>query len=224
MQKPKSMPGNDFYAVLTGDLVDSSKLSPEHRQRMLEILKEAFAAVDELLEPAGFEIYRGDSFQGLVKDPSRALEASLVIRSTLRMDQPDDAPVNWDARTAIGIGTLENLPERVSEGTGEAYRRSGPLLDDMKGDRRLRLATPWEEIDEELNTQAALLDAVIAKWSPGQAEVVCALLGGRSRKEIGRNLGISQAAVHYRVKGAGWTAVERFLERYRAVLKSKISA
>lgn len=218
------MTGNDLNAVLTGDLVDSSKLSPEQRQRMLEILKEAFATVDDLLEPAGFEIYRGDSFQGVLRDPSNALEASLVIRSTLRMEQPDDAPVNWDARTAIGIGTLENLPERVSEGNGEAYRRSGPLLDDMKGDRRLRLATPWEEVDEEFNTQAALLDAVIAKWSPGQAEVVCALLGGSSRKEIGRNLGISQAAVHYRVKGAGWTAVERFLKRYRSVIKSRISA
>lgn len=218
------MADDSIYAVLTGDLVASSKFSGEDRQRMVEVLKGAFRSVGELQQPAGFEIHRGDSFQGLMEDPSHALAASLLIRSSLRKEQPDSSPENWDARTAIGIGTIEYLPDRISEGNGEAYRRSGPLLDEMKGGRRLRLHTPWQAVDEELNTQAALLDAVIAKWSSAQAEVVFELLGGRSRKEIGRNLGISQAAVHYRVKGAGWEAIERFLERYRSLINMKIPA
>lgn len=229
------MKKDTLYAVLTGDLVGSSRLSPGKRDKLLDALKSAFARVSDRHARKGdhhqegdkalaaFEIYRGDSFQGLLEDPAEALEVALVIRGCLRANQPGGSDTPWDARIAIGIGAIDQKPERTPEGTGEAYTRSGPLLDSLKSDQRLRIRSPWEDVDREVNTGGALLDAVLAKWTPAQAETFLELVRGRSRKEIAEDFGISQAAVHYRVKGAGWTAVHRFLKRYRSLVKRNLA-
>ncbi|MEX0770906.1 MAG: SatD family protein [Balneolaceae bacterium] len=215
-----------LYAVITGDIVDSSKITKEEHSLLLDTLKSAFEDITSLYadkkeEAIPFDIFRGDSFQGLIPHPESALAASLLIRASLRKNQPESSAVSWDARTAIGIGTIDYPPKNISEGDGEAYRRSGPLLDKMKTHQRLSIITPWKEMNEEMNVQAALMDAVIAKWSPEQAEIVLELLEGKSRKLIGQQYGISQAAVHYRVKGAAWSAVEKFLHRYEFLIKQK---
>ncbi|MDX1637250.1 MAG: SatD family protein [Balneolaceae bacterium] len=214
-----------LYAVITGDVVDSSKIGSDHRDQLMNTLKASFRAVYSVLQkgndPYPFDIYRGDSFQGVIRSPQDALAASLAIRCTLRKAQPGESPISWDARTAIGIGRIDYLPEKATEGDGQAYRLSGPMLDAMKTEQRLSITTPWDDVNRELKAESALLDAVIAKWSPNQAETVLELLREQSRKEISEKFGISQAAVHYRVKGAGWFAVGQFLERYREIMNNR---
>ncbi len=214
---------SSLYAVITGDLVKSSKLSAEHRSQIRGVLKDAFEEIQSLAAGRAFEMYRGDSFQGVLSDPAEALRAVLILRSMLRANQPSESDTAWDARMAVGIGTIEHLPENASEGDGEAYRRSGPALDGMKSSKKLCIITPWDDFNSELEASAALLDAVIAKWSVGQAEVVLELLREKSRQEIGKDFDISQAAVHYRVKGAGWFAVEKFLDRYRSAVSAHMT-
>ena len=217
-----------LYAVITGDIVDSSKAGKEQHALLFDTLKKAFSRIKSTItakdKPVSFDIYRGDSFQGFVPDPRAALQASLTIRASLRKAQPRNSSFSWDARTAIGLGTIDYLPEKASEGDGEAYRRSGPYLDDMKTEQRLSIVSPWGEVNEEMQTEAALLDAVMAKWSPQQAEIVLELMEGKSRKTIGKAFGISQAAVHYRVKGAGWFAVKSFIDRYNAIVDARMNA
>lgn len=214
-----------LHAVLTGDVVASSKIK-EERPLLNEILKNAFQTVQKQrpnLIAAPFDIFRGDSFQGVLAEPEFALQSSLLIRALLRSRQPEQESHSWDARIAIGIGTIEYLAERGSEGDGEAYRRSGPRLDTLKGEHRLSIQTPWDALNEEMETEAALLDAIIAKWSPAQAETIIKLLEDKVQKQIAKELGVSQAAVHYRAKGAGWFAVEKFLDRYKTVIQNQLA-
>lgn len=216
-----------MWAILTGDIVNSTKLDQEDYLLLTDALKESFRVINELYIPettTSFDIFRGDSFQGVIPDPSQALEACLVIRSSLRKAQPKKSSFNWDARTSLGIGTVDYLPDRVSEGTGEAYQYSGTSLDQMKTEQRLTITTPWQAVNNEMQSQAALLDAIIHKWSPSQAEVVLELLAGKSRKTIGKEFDISQAAVHYRIKGAGWFAIQKFIERYRNVITQNLAS
>ncbi len=216
-----------LYAVITGDIVNSTKVDKQHYSRLLETLKGSFDRITTQYtngkSSITFDVFRGDSFQGVVPKPEFALHATLIIRSCLRKSQPGKVSYNWDARTAIGIGSIDYLPDQASEGTGQAYKYSGPLLDQMKTEQRLSIVTPWKEINNEMKSQAALLDAVIAKWSPPQAEIVLELLKGKSRKAIAEKFDISQAAVHYRVKGAGWFAIKKFLHRYENILKNKLN-
>ncbi len=215
------------YAVLTGDIVGSSRLEAREQLVLKDSLKQSFKRVRDMYPDTGplpsFDVFRGDSFQGVLDDAVYALETSLLIRANLRKDQPPDQEVNWDARIAIGIGEIDYLPDNVSEGDGPAYRSSGPVLDRLKKDIRLEIHTPWQEVNDELNTECALLDALIAGWTPPQAEAVVMLLEGKDRKQIGRELKISQAAVHYRVKGSGWFAVEKFINRYHTIITKNIN-
>ena len=214
-----------IYAVITGDIVDSSQVNGSEKNQLIDSLKESFQGIKKWQATSDdgslpkFAIFRGDSFQGLLSNPADALRASIFIRSGMRKNQPTDKETNWDVRLAVGIGPVDHLPENISEGDGPAYRKSGPILDDLKGDYKLAITTPWEQINGEFKTSCALLDAIIAKWTAQQAEIVWLLLQEKKAKTIAEELDISQAAVHYRVKGAGWFAVEQCLERYKAIIK-----
>jgi hypothetical protein len=58
-------------AVLTGDIVNSTKLPSSQEEWLLEVL-------DRFLNPHPHEFYRGDSFQAYIKEPSEALELALA--------------------------------------------------------------------------------------------------------------------------------------------------
>src|SRR5690606_40130690 len=70
-----------YIAVITGDIVKSGQISPEDRRKMPEKLKHIFTGLDS----AGghrFSIFRGDSFQGAVSDPTQADRKSTRLNSS----------------------------------------------------------------------------------------------------------------------------------------------
>jgi hypothetical protein len=219
---------HDLRAVLTGDIVGYSRAEKAERERILHSLKASLEDAKALLPSRArfrFQMYRGDSFQGVVVGPEFALRAAVLVRAGLRsranLVRRREAP---DCRIAIGVGTIDSLPSKaVSEGDGDAFRRSGPVLDAIKRDRRLVVSSPWPEVDAELTTQLAMFDAVARRWSPQQAEVVIAHLKGLTQAEIARSMGISQPAVMSRLKAAGASAVRGLCERYEGLVLSKIS-
>jgi class 3 adenylate cyclase len=223
----KSAKEERIYAVLTGDIVGSSRTLEMRRKYLLDAMKSSFEIVTRLSPSAiaaSFEIYRGDSFQGVLSRPETALRTAIALRAALRRFLKGALHRHTqDARIAIGIGTVDYLAaQKASEGDGDAYRRSGPLLDAMKGNRRLRISTPWPRIDEELGVSCSLLDALIERWSSEQAEAMLGLLQGRTQEAIAQDLGISQPAVVQRLKAAGGWAVEAFCIRYELLIREAI--
>ena len=217
-----------FYAVITGDIVGSSKLTINERDHLLKVLKTSFANIDKIFPGvmcSPFEIHRGDSFQGVLSEPERALSVSIIIRVNLRKGfESQRRQELLDARIAIGIGSIDFLPNgRGSEGDGEAFRLSGPVLDEMKGDRRLIIRTSQENIHEELDTECALLDALINKWSNEQAQAILCQIRGLTQEKAAKELHISQPAVRLRLKEAGGWAIELLLKRYSQLISQIIS-
>jgi hypothetical protein len=161
-----------IYAVLTGDLIGSSRFTIEEREEILSILKDSFRIISPDIIESPFGIFRGDSFQGVLSRPDEALKAALIIRTSLLSKFKEKRP-RLDARIAIGIGTIGYLSDQAGEGDGEAFRNSGPELDKMKkGEQNSIIITPWTEINEELQTECALLDAIIQRWTKEQAEAI----------------------------------------------------
>jgi hypothetical protein len=216
-----------LYAVVTGDIVGSSKVALHERQGLLDSLDSAFTGIRafDAQGPGGlppFEVFRGDSFQGILERADQGLRAALLVRAVLRSQQGPGRGVRIDARVAIGIGPVQFLPgERVGTGDGDAYRFSGGELEDLKK-RKVRLAvrTPWEQYNRELRTESALADAILRSWTPAQAGAVAHALHGRTQAEIAAILGISQEAVFYRLHGAKYWAIQEFLARYSEVISS----
>jgi hypothetical protein len=214
-------------AVLTGDVVGYSRSREPERRLTLRALKSSLGTLGHVLPghpPTRFQLYRGDSFQAVILKPELALRAAILIRAGLRQRiRPSRRRQAPDCRIAVGIGTIDSLPAgAVSEGDGEAFRRSGPALDKMRGGRRLRLESPWPDIDSEINTDLALLDVVAARWSPEQSEVIIAHLQGITQAKAAKMIGISQPAVLGRLKAAGGSAVEALCQRFESLISSKI--
>jgi len=101
VHKKKPMEKNKIFAVLTGDIVGSSRLSSDERIIMLSVLKSSISEINELLNldcnEFPLEIFRGDSFQLVLSKPENALFSALYLRSAIRKT------FNFNKRKAIGF-------------------------------------------------------------------------------------------------------------------------
>ncbi len=207
---------NPIFSVITGDITSSSKTD---RVLLLKDLKEILAQIASCQQNEGiesnFDLYRGDSFQGIIAKPEEALKYALLIRSHLKKA---NGTTDRDARIAIGVGTINFPASNVAEADGEAFRNSGPLLDTMKNGVRIKLQTPWKAVNEEMEVALILADTIIKRWSIPQAEVIVHILRNATQIEIAEKLGISQSAVNQRLKAAHWEAIEKLLHRFRELI------
>ncbi|MCF8371269.1 MAG: SatD family protein [Bacteroidales bacterium] len=210
--------GNKIYAVLTGDIVKSSSLDHTQRSQLFARLKEAFAAIKPILGEgiiaSDFSIFRGDSFQGVLNDPSFALKTAILIRASLKAANPGPRANLWDARIAVGIGTINYFPKDGAEADGEAFHLSGPSLDAFKKNRRIHIITTNETINKELKVECHFLDTLMDKWSAEQAAVVLEALRNSSQETLAEMFSISQPAIRKRLQVAGFGAIEDFFERF----------
>ena len=229
--------------MITGDIVGSSAV--KDRAFLNMAIKEAFDGIKAEKEYGmlrSFEIYRGDSFQGVL-DPVHALRAALSIRARLRQwkgpasitsvsrgkktsKRPLSIPLGLlpDARIAIGIGTVSYRSSKVMESDGEAFKLSGHALDGLgKSTGRLALLTPWEEVNMETGASMQLLDALVNKWSSASAQAMFHyMVKGSTQSELSEMLDISQPAVHKRLVAADQLAIHAALERYEQLIESNL--
>ena len=213
----------EIVAVLTGDIIASSELSSETRESLPVSLSSIFERMHELLNIASgqrheFQIFRGDSFQGLLRNAGKAFDAALAIRSTLRHHSEIETEHMIDCRISIGIGSVDFLPARSGEGDGEAFRLSGRHLDSFKKHRSLGIVTPDKDRNGEFEAECALADFIISRWTANQAEIIPMLLEGKTQTEIASELGIAQSAVSYRVKSSGWHSLNAMRSRFIEVI------
>lgn len=213
-----------IYSVITGDVVKSSSFSKQ-RADLLSTLKSSFRSIEDYfpgLVRAPFEIHRGDSFQGVLSGPEKALHAALIIRAGLRWGlETQKRHEVLDTRIVIGIGSINFLPAgRGTEGDGEAFHLSGKVLErTKKKDWRLLIRVPVERFHAELDTECALLDALINRWSKEQAQaILLCQVRGFTQKRAAEELNITQPAVGERLQSAGGWAVEAMLKRYKNLL------
>lgn len=218
------MVNDKIFAVLTGDLVGSSRFkTEEQRNEVLSVLKDSFDKIEPPdIIASRFTIHRGDSFQGVLRSPEEALKAAIIIRANL-LSKSFGEKSRLDARIAIGVGKIDYLrDDQVGEGEGEAFRNSGLELDKMKGERHITVKTPWNEINEELQTDCALLDALINRWTKEQAEAIIYHIQDYKQEDIAKKLNTSQSAVSQRQRIGGAWAVRLFFERFKIIVKYKV--
>jgi hypothetical protein len=222
-----------LYAVINGDIIGSTSLSNAKGEFYLTELKKLF---DELLKGKkafglirSIEVYRGDSFQCAMDKPEKSLRILLLIRSYLRMissryvekgkkrkllARTSRSEVT-DIRIAVGLGEISRLAKRLLESDGEAFHRSGRLLDSLKkSGQNMAIISPWEDWNRELDVFCVLLDTIISRWSPQQSEVIHYKLKGFSQTQIANKLQTSISAVNQRLRTANWNAVDKVLSLF----------
>ena len=215
-----------MVAILSGDLINSSKLDPEDLKSVVALLKEELLQIEKRFPKIliSFELYRGDSFQGVIGDPSLALTIALQIKSAVnrfaKTDSAKSATPIADIRISIGVGEANYTKNALAESNGAAFQYSGRTLDAMKSEEmKIALTTNDSEINSEFKVHLKFLDALTDRWSIASAEVIYYLLKDYKEQEIARTLSRSQAAINQRKKAAGWEEIKLLLNRYSRVAK-----
>src|SRR5690606_38836579 len=180
-------------AILTADIVASTRLNPDTWTKPLELYLQQWGA-----SPFVWEIFRGDSFQFEVPEFPSAVWHAIAIKALLKEH-------NVEVRIAIGLGEKSKTETPITRRQGSAFVRSGQLLEQLKPQKLLwAIATGNDEKDKEINLLLKLCGALIDDWLPQSAAYVSAALAYPewSQQQIGTRLGIAQAAVSRRRKRA----------------------
>lgn len=203
-------------AVITCDLVNSTKLSQMDRRRLNKRLNK-FIENTSIENQTEYQVFRGDSLQGLLQKPSNALKQAIYLKAFIKSFklQGSKRTPEVDIRISIGIGKVEYYGDSILDSDGEAFHNSGRTLDSMKKKgRTIKLTWSQEEKNKEWDVILKLMEEVINKWTILSAEIVWRLIQGMGDKEIKKDLNISQPAVSLRKKHAGWDSIKNVLEYF----------
>jgi len=193
-----------LLAVLTGDLVDSTRVSEPaaFRQRLSELV----GMIAEEFQ-AQAQIYRGDGFQLAIGPEVNAFRIAVLLRAGLVCAGPDGRE-RWDARIAIAFGQGDFPPESQSS---EAHVKSGRTLDGLKkghfrvyaDDEVLRLAT---------GTATAFADEILDQLTNAEAQALYYhLLEGGSHQDIADRLGKKRPTVTLALQRARYHLLDRYI-------------
>lgn len=197
-------------AVITGDIINSRRGAIGGT---LGDLKNVLATYGKT--PQTWEIYRGDSFQLLLDNPSESLRAAMNLKASMKVVK------SRDVRMAIGIGTVSYRTERVTESNGDVFIRSGERFEQLRTDRlTLAVSSPWPEWDEEINLYIELALIAMDAWTVASAEYVRMQLteNGLNQEEAAIRLGISQSSVSTRKKRSHFDTLAHLERRFQQTL------
>lgn len=215
-------------AVLTGDIVDSKRLPQEAQAQLADTIALVWEqarrhwGTDTL--PAAVDIFRGDSWQCIVRSPARALAVALYLRC--RLGLPENSRHGLRTRVSIGLGGIDVGPAGPNRpGVGSAFQVSGTRLDAMPRKRWLAIGVVEDApaiLAPALEGIAVLMDHLAAGWTDNQSRAVAGSIVGRKQHEIAQDWGgrsATQQAVAQALAGAGWDAVDTALRSYAAIFE-----
>ncbi len=212
---------NKIYAVITGDIVKSGRFGTE-REKALKILKDTLNSLNNFKSKSiggVSDIFRGDSFQIVIKEPTLALEIAIYLKA--RLLSKTIKGKNIDIRTAIGIGEIESFNDKkVEESDGEAFRLSGNALDHISKYRRFSIKSGIDELNKQLEFISSSIDSITRRWSSEQAEAILLWLSGDTQISISKKIGISQPAVNQRLQLGGHFALNESFTLFKHLLKT----
>lgn len=202
------------FAVITGDLVgysaseQSREVTTKRLRELLDLASGQYSS--QAIPPA--VLFRGDSFQWATDSPKWGLRVALLLRTGLRSITPAEADHLYDARISLGMGRVDRWGDTLSTSDGEAFRKSGPYLDEMAAGDRIRIQQSEANLQELLDVLCSMSDALGDKWSSLQAQAMFHRLQGRAQKEIARDLKVSEAAISQRLNAMHWPVVAKWLD------------
>jgi hypothetical protein len=204
-----------IHAVLTGDIVNSTKL-----ERAIE--KKLFKALQHILSPYPFEFYRGDSFQAYIKDPVISLHIALLCRTlAISMTRKQAAPS--DVRVSLGIGQVLAPVRTLHSAKGEAFILSGRAFDEIQLTRtRLSIVTADPLANTGLQVMADYINSMYAKMTAKQAEVILELLQGKTQEKVGAGLKKSTSTINQLAAAGRWPEIKKTLQQFENLINQLI--
>lgn len=198
--------------IITGDIIASSKLTPVKRKKLQSKVDAFIKKITETLPDFKAEQFRGDSLQCvLTKNKSAGLRTALSLYCFLAAD-------GFKIRQSVGIGDISFNGNNIVTSDGTAFRLSGENIDELKKRGELiSVASVNDNYNEEWKVHSASLNYLLDRLSEAQAEALYLQLQNVKQDEIAKALHISQPSVHQRLQAAGWTVINKMIQRFETV-------
>ena len=200
-----------MLCVITGDVVNSRKTAP---QKWLAPLKKELNAIGST--PKSWQIYRGDSFQAVIKNADQGLMVAMKLKASLRSVK------GINVRLALGLGTRTYDASKVTESNGTAFVHSGEKFEMLNQQKQnLAIKSDWPQFDEEMNLYLKLALIAMNNWTVNTAEIVRVAMENpkKSQHQLGKLIGIKQSAISTRLRRAYYEELMEVNEMYKAKLK-----
>lgn len=202
-----------LHAVLTGDIVNSTRLPAAGEKELLSTL-------GKILSEHKHEFFRGDSFQAYLRNAGEALKTALLCRTAAIALMPDAATVSTDVRISIGIGDVETPVRALATAKGDAFLLSGRALDDLsKTEGRLIIVTQNKIAGVALGVMSDYINSIYQQMTPKQAEVIIELLKGNSQQQVADKLNRSKSTISQHVTAGRWDEIEKILINYQKIVQ-----
>jgi hypothetical protein len=211
----KTVKAKKLYAVITGDIIKSSRLSLEKHKQLIRVMHSCSREISVVFPKAlkyEPEFFRGDSWQMLLQKPELALNIALFYRAFLKAKMQMDS---IDARMAVSVGTVDFIES--SFGIGDAYKISGKALD-KKGKRKLKFVSDILANSEILDLLIQNTDFISSKWTSRQSKIILLALQNKNQKEIAGKLKITQQAVSQHMDSMGWLIIYENLKYFSGII------
>ena len=199
-------------AVLTGDIVNSTRIGKVNERKLIKSLQQVLAA-------HLFEFYRGDSLQIYIKEPKQALQIALLCRSAGMSIAQDEVVAISDVRISIGIGQVNTSVRTLGNAKGEAFVLSGRAFDEIvHTDTRLVISTANSLANTGLQVIADYINAIFKVMTSKQAAVIFELLKGESQQQVAAKMKKSKSTINQRVSAGRWSEIEKLLRQYENII------
>lgn len=192
-------------AVLTGDIINFTKLSPKNRKLLMENAEKLMKSW--IIQSTDAEIFRGDSYQILFDDIQKALKRSIQLICWFKTCSDEGQKIYLSTRISIGIGSVSYRGKNILSSDGEAFHLSGRNFDQMKTGELLRIHTNDADKNHTIAVILNFVNKIINQWTIAQAEVIFELLEAKTQQEIADKLQLSQPAINNRIKLSNWKDV-----------------
>ena len=202
----------DCVAVLTADIIRSTRYAKAERLRVDRVLMKAFNEVIRVYPRAlhtkpAFRVTAGDEFQCVFAHVPQSFNILTYLRAVCATSGLKP-PLTF--RASIGIGGI-SVSGKVNpyEQDGEAFVRSRRGLEQLEKEKRTRwtkIITGNQEADAAIDVILLLLDHKQQDWTVPQWEAVKWILVGQTRKQISKKLKVAHQNVSKRLAAAGWQA------------------
>jgi len=199
------------YAVLTSDIVHSTKLEAKTYALVMKTLQKLLKS-HEVRYQCKSEMFRGDSFQVLYTNINDAMKSVLSLR--LYLQSGIECP-SIKLTQSLAIGNVEQTSENLSISLGEAFILSGRSLDKAtRGDLVLNFGSELWSTDLTVSTLFLrhLLNALTEK----QAEVLYYYIDFDfpEQKSIADHMNMTRQNVATHLKRSGAELVKAYLLGY----------
>lgn len=201
---------DEMIAVLTGDLVRSTKMSEQEYLDAISGLKQLMLEAKSKHQAAG-DIYRGDGFQIQFPEPQFALEYALIIKLALQGASISQKPVM--CTLSLAYGRYQTLSEKPNTSMGQVFIDSGRNLEaTSRSDITLSIEQNTEYPELDLLTD--FLSHLINKLTKSQSELLCQYIqsGYAEHKEIAKMTGTSRQNISNRLSSIGAFLVRDYIE------------